>query len=241
MLRMDKLSINTFIAAIDDLEVSQYKVLGVLKKYKDQLRQHKIYPVLSDLIELMNLLEELSNKKNRFQSLFPKKIEKLDLKNKKIIYSNEDYSDAEVEKLFEFINWAYPEIEESLNEAKAILEFVRRNISVEEIGIVPLYRNEGYFFVPDNRQSQEQVFRFETSFLPAGNVSFNVMRTNHIETLRISELTAQAFTELKMDLIRRHPEMPNPAAFRCHTDLDFPFEETIFPIAKSLLASKLAA
>ncbi|HEX2868117.1 MAG TPA: hypothetical protein VHO03_13810 [Ignavibacteriales bacterium] len=241
MLRMDKLTINTFIAAIDDLEASQYKVLSFLKKYKAELRQHKIYPVLTDLIELMNLLEELSNKKNRFQSLFPKKIEKLDLKNKKIIYSNEDYSDAEVDRLFEFINWAYPEIEEAYNEARAILEFVKRNLRVEEIGIMPLYRNEGYFFVPDNRRLQEQVFRFETSFLPAVSVSFNVMKTNLIETLLISELTAQAFAELKMDLIRRHPEMPNPATFRCETDLDFPFEETIFPIAKSLLASKLAA
>ncbi|MGE5430555.1 MAG: hypothetical protein ACM3QX_05735 [Syntrophomonadaceae bacterium] len=241
MFRMDKLSINTFIAAIEDLEVSQYKVLGTLKSYKDQLRQHKIYPVITDLTELMNLLEELSNKKSRFQSLFPKKIEKVDLKNKKIIYSSEDYSDQEVEKLFEFINWAYPEIEEALNEAKAILEFAKKNIRVEEIGIIPIYRNEGYFFVPDNRQLQEQVFRFEMSFLPRGAISFNVMKTNLIETLRNSELTAQAFAELKMDLIRRYPEMPNPAAFMCDTDLDFPFDETIFPIAKSILAKKLAA
>ena len=34
MFRMDKLTINTFTAAIEDLEASQYKVLGVLKKYK---------------------------------------------------------------------------------------------------------------------------------------------------------------------------------------------------------------
>lgn len=241
MFRMDKLSINTFIAAIEDLEKSQYKVLGTLKRYKDQLRQHKIYPVLTDLVELMHLLEELSNKKSRFQSLFPKKIEKLDLKNKKIIYSNEDYSDAEVERLFEFINWAQPEIEETLSEAKAILEFVKQNIKIEEVGIIPIYRNEGYFFVPDNRQSREQVYRFAMSFLPTGDISFNVMKTSLIETLRNSELTSQAFAELKMDLIRRHPEMPNPAAFRCETDLDFPFDETIFPIAKSILARKLAA
>ncbi|MCU7495883.1 MAG: hypothetical protein HF314_00065 [Ignavibacteria bacterium] len=238
---MDKLTINTFIAAIDDLESGQYKVLSVLKGYKDQLRQHKIYPVLTDLVELMNLLEELSNKKNRFQSIFPKKIEKIDLKNKKIIYSNEEISDAEVEKLFEFIYWAHPEITEALNEARAILDFVKQNLRVEEIGIVPIYRNEGYFFVPDNRQEQEQVYRFEMSFLPTGNVSFNVMKTNLVETLRNSERSEKEFAEFKLDLIKRHPEMPNPATFRCQTDLDFPFAETIFPVAKSILASKLAA
>lgn len=241
MLRMDKLTINTFIAAINDLEVSQYKVLGTLKRYKEQLRQHKIFPVLADLLELKNLLEELSNKKNRFQSLFPKKIEKVDFRNKKIIYSDENYSDAEVEKLFEFINWAYPGIDEALTEAKAIYEFVRQNIRIEEIGIMPIYRNEGYFFVPDNRQEQEQVFRFEVSFLPTENISFNVMKTNLIETLRHVSFTKQAFAELKLDLIRRHPELPNPAAFKCETELDFPFDETIFPVAKSILISKLAA
>lgn len=238
---MEKLTINTFIDAIDDLEMSEYLVLGKIKNYLEQLRHNKIYPVLTELLEIDNLLEDLMRKKARFQNLFPKRVQNLDPENRTVIYSTVEFTDSEIEKVFEFIMWAMPRIKETLREAKEIHDFVKRNIHIAEIGIIPLYRNEGYFIVPDNQQKREQIFRFEMSLIPAESVLFNIIKTHFIESLSKAEIASRVLRDLKLELIRKYPELPNPAAYICETDLDFPFDETIFPVAKDKLATKLAA
>jgi hypothetical protein len=40
-------------------------------------------------------------------------------------------------------------------------------------------------------------------------------------------------------LIAEHRELPNPATYLCQTELDFPFQETILPVAKRKLLRRL--
>jgi len=37
---------------------------------------------------------------------------------------------------------------------------------------------------------------------------------------------------IKAELIRNHPELPNPAVYNIETVLAYPMEETLLPIAK---------
>ena len=46
---------------------------------------------------------------------------------------------------------------------------------------------------------------------------------------------------LKIDLIKEFPELPNPATYSFNIEVDFPFNETILPIAKRKLIRRLAA
>ena len=45
---------------------------------------------------------------------------------------------------------------------------------------------------------------------------------------------------IKHYLINTYKDFPNHAAFVCETDLDFPFNESIFPVAKRKLVDLLA-
>lgn len=40
---------------------------------------------------------------------------------------------------------------------------------------------------------------------------------------------------IKIDLIRNRKELPNPAAYAIETELNFPLEETLLPVAKRSL------
>jgi hypothetical protein len=37
---------------------------------------------------------------------------------------------------------------------------------------------------------------------------------------------------IKLEVMRRYHDLPNPAMYMCETDLDFPYESTVLPIAK---------
>ncbi|MBK7032936.1 MAG: hypothetical protein IPH49_06685 [Ignavibacteria bacterium] len=45
--------------------------------------------------------------------------------------------------------------------------------------------------------------------------------------------------DLKLALVEQHQDMPNPATFLMDSDLDFPFDETILPVAKRKLMRRL--
>ena len=64
------------------------------------------------------------------------------------------------------------------------------------------------------------------------------MRTVEIEAHVCSSIL-ETPEDLKLTLMEHHKEMPNPATFLMDTDLDFPFDETILPVAKRKLMRHL--
>ena len=54
---MEALNLSTFIKAADDIELSKYRVLAILRKYSESLHKNKLYPALAELISIKNELE----------------------------------------------------------------------------------------------------------------------------------------------------------------------------------------
>jgi hypothetical protein len=113
-------------------------------------------------------------------------------------------------------------------------------MKIEQVVILPLYREEGYFMIKDNIASELQVHRYECSLFSSGKEKYRALKTELIKS--IGEFFIDKTPEsIKHELIKENKELPNPATFICETDLDFPFAETIFPVAKRKLMSQLAA
>ena len=66
---MEKLTIENFIAAADDFEMSKYIILARLKKYSAMLHKNKLYPALSDLIDIGKVLHELNNQQEKIECM----------------------------------------------------------------------------------------------------------------------------------------------------------------------------
>ena len=69
---------------------------------------------------------------------------------------------------------------------------------------------------------------------------YRAMKTEDIEQLTMGQVHA-APESLKMSLVTQREDLPNPATYMVDTDLDFPFEETIMPIAKRALMRELVS
>lgn len=229
-----RLSIDLFTKSQDDVEKRQYVILAGLKKISKEFQYYKIYPSLNELIELHKTLKDVMKRLADLRGTFPKRIEKIDWVNRTIEHEVVFVDGTDLSAVDDLISWALPHIEWVIAEGIAIHEYVENKLSVEHVGILPHYRDEGYFFVPDNVEKKLNVFRFEASIFQSSDDPYRTLRTKYLRS--ISQLGAQiAPGSIKLQLIREEKELPNPATYTVETQLTFPFEEAIMPVAKRKL------
>ena len=240
---MRSLTIDLFTSSIEDAELSEYKVLAALKNYKDLLHRNFLYPTLTELLEVLDVLNSIMNQRFYLAQPISKRITGVDIENQNLIYQTEEEDHADEIKLlkvFEFIDWAIPMIKEAINEATAIFDFVESNLEVKEIGLMPVYKKEGYFFVQDNSAHDVHIYRFQLSNIIQSEVPFKSLRTSFIDIISGGTKTKRP-ESIKLDLINKYHDLPNPATYNVCTDLDMPFEATILPVAKRKMIQKIAA
>lgn len=232
------LSLNLFTKVRDDLEQRQYIILAELKKVSTQFQYYKIYPYLSLLVELHRTLRDVVQRLTDLRSKFPKRISKIDWVNQTIEHEVVFIDGTDLSAVEELINWALPHIEKVIEEGIVIHEFVEQELQVEHVGILPNYREEGYFFLPDNRRRKLKLFRFEVSIFQSSEDQYRSLKTRFLKALRQGEAHLSPGS-IKLNLIREEKELPNPATYTFNTRLDFPFSHTILPVAKRKLMEKI--
>lgn len=239
---MERISLETFFSPETDREMNQYRILGGLKELSSELDRKKIYPSLAQLIELKSSLEQIKTKRNSLGEKFPKRIKSINIKKQKITLETPALFDNQknVEDIFELIEWALPIIQGTIDEGIVLFDFVEKNITLKQVGILPIYKEEGYFMIADNIAAQLQIHRYECSLFLSGKEKFRALKTEFVKSEK-QEVLRKSPELIKQDLLKERQDLPNPATFICDTDLDFPFTETIFPVAKRKLITLLAA
>ncbi|HEX2867222.1 MAG TPA: hypothetical protein VHO03_09275 [Ignavibacteriales bacterium] len=234
---MNKLTLDTFLF-VTDFELSSYRILDSLKNYKSEFNHNRLYPGLSELIELNLQLKDIDD--NNLNDIYIENLTKKRSKDDRLMVETIEVTDDYIQQVVELIEWAKPLIKESIDEGKILYEFVKKNIFIEEIGIADASREEGYVLIPDNKRSTIQVLRYDVSLLSTGKKSQRRLNTRVLQSVD-KVFVNQAPNEVIMDLFEQFADMPSSSTFICTTDLDFPFTETILPVVKRKLMSRMAA
>lgn len=234
MKELSNLTLDLFTNVQDDLEKRQYKILAGLKKISTEFQYYKIYPHLGRLVELRRVLKDVTARLTDLRNRFPKRISRIDWVNHTIEHEVVFVDGTDLSAVEELINWALPKIEKVINEGAAVHEFVEKELIVEHVGILPNYRDEGYFFVPDNREKRLNLFRFEVSIYQSSEDPYRTLKTRFLRYINQGGVQLSPGS-IKLDLIREEKELPNPATFAFDTSLDFSFRQTILPVAKRKL------
>ena len=235
---MKPFGLETFTTPVDDMEKRQYTILAALIERRNEFLHSRLYPSLVELMDAREVLVKLAAEKNNISQSIPRQLKDVDWQTKKLVYENQDANIPDIERMFELIYWALPFIDATIEEGKTLYDFVDENVQLEGVGIMPVYTDEGYFFVPEHRASILHVLRYEMSLFTDEGHNYRAMRTNEVESVR-QETMRLALEDLKLRLIKQHLELPNPATFVCETDLDFPYAETMLPVIKRKLMSQL--
>ncbi|MCU0424874.1 MAG: hypothetical protein MUF71_04530 [Candidatus Kapabacteria bacterium] len=232
------LSLGTFIRAVNDTERTRFEVLNGLKTIRSNFHHNKIYPDLSTLVELFEGLQSITQSADNLRAKAHRSVKEVNLEERKVIYDETPISDTDFEQIRDLILWALPLIQDAIEEGKTMFEFVDENLALEVVGILPSYLEEGYIFVPDNATSLLHVLKYEISIFTGANEKYRSLKTSVVKTLRQSPIV-KPIQSMKLDLVREFPELPNPATYSFETDLEFPFQETILPVAKRRLLRHL--
>ena len=232
---MEQLDLQAFLYAGVDFESAQYRVLSGLQTSREAFSQNVIYPHLGTLVHLQEQLQTIVREMKRAREQHPDgDIERVDLETATIFRKRPDLGEDQLEALEEMIQWALPLIQDTIEEGRAIFEFVDEHSHLEEVGIVPSYMNEGYLLIPDRKAEQLHVLRYTLSIYTASGEQYRSLKTTYVKSLAERDVLISRRT-IKLDLMSEYRELPNPATYACETGLDFPFQETMLPVAKRKL------
>ncbi len=236
---MEKLNHDWITQGLIDFEFKKYVLLAYLKNVRKEFLLNKLFPFLSDLVfHYKNLLRIKENKEIVYES-FPKSISKADFKKLKISYKRLIEDNDMMKEIEDIIFFAIPKFEEYINEGKELYELVEGNMELTSVGLTPIYFDEGYLFL--NRENENEVFIYFYNLTVFKNhqENFRGISTNFIQ--KENKSIFNSYESIKMQLIRKNKQLPNPATYLILSKLNYPVPETILPVAKRLLVRHLSA
>ena len=236
---MKTLSETWFADGYIDFELKRYTLLAYLQEVNKYFNQNKLYPQLADIIfHYHNLIAFRENKKF-LQEQFPKKLTGVQIEKLQILYEQIIQDDDLMNELEDIINYAATKMKKAINNGTEIYEFVEEKLKIYPVGIIPLDTHEGYFFLSEGAFNATRVYKFRLSFFEKHDEKYRSIRTEYIDSWERS--ISNTYEHIKSELIKIKAELPNPAVYSIETDLRFPVEETLLPIAKRCLVRYISS
>ncbi|MGE5411683.1 MAG: hypothetical protein ACM3MI_12050 [Clostridiales bacterium] len=234
---MNKLTIDTFLY-VSDFELTTYRILDSLKNYTQEFNKNRLYPGLSELIELNLALKDVDD--SNLNDIYIENYNRPSHSSENLMIETVEITDEYIEEVVNLIEWAKPLIREMIDEGKILYEFVKKNINIEEIGVADSCKEEGYILVPDNKFEAVQLLRYDITLTSNGKKQQRKLNTRFLQNIDKVYID-NAPQDTVMELFRDYADMPTSPTFICTTELDFPFSETILPVVKRKLMSRMAA
>jgi len=230
---MKALSQNWVVENLIDFEYKKYELLGYLQGVKQEFKDEKLYPALSELISHYNNLITIRNNKQQLSDSFWKFLTKIDLEKLKLIYESKEKDNQLLNEIENIINFSIPQLENCLKEGTDIYNIMEGNMQIEPIGLMPLNTNEGYMFISSGKQKETIVYQYNITFIEQANEPFRGIHTNFITSFEYSYINT--YESIKLQLIKEIPQLPNPAVFAISSTKEYPLIESFIPIAKRTL------
>ncbi|RYF85039.1 MAG: hypothetical protein EON98_07645 [Chitinophagaceae bacterium] len=230
---MKQLSETWFAEGFIDFELKKYTLLSYLQQINQYFDANKLYPQLSDLIFHYNNIVAFRENKKYLQEHFPKKLTGIQIEKLQVLYEQMIEDNELMQELEDIIHFSAGKMKTTISNGTEIYEFVEENLTITPIGILPLDIQEGYFFLSAGNNKATRVYQYRLSIFEKHNENFRAIKTSYIEMMQRSMVNT--YENIKYDLIKTRSDLPNPAVYSIETELSFPVEETLLPIAKRSL------
>ncbi len=235
---MDHLKDNWLTDGLIDFEYKKYVLLAYLKRVKESFGRVELYPHLSDLVFHYRNLVSLKENKGLIVSSFPRELSLENLRTLELNYRKIIEDDAVMQEIESIMQFALPQLKNSVEEGSAIYEFVESKCELTAVGVVPLYMQEGYMFITQPPEKETNIYRYQTTVYNQSQEPLRGIITHWVT--KTSYSLNNTYENIKRNLIRQYHDLPNPAAFLIVSQMQFPYQSTLVPVAKRLLIKHLS-
>jgi hypothetical protein len=159
---MGTLSENWLTEGLMDFEYKKYRILGYLQEVEAHFQEQKLYPDFAELIAHYKKLVLLKNNAISLENNFKKNLSGIDFANMTLKYQS-TIDDESLNELKQIIAFCEPLFADELGKGKNIFDFAEQHIFVDHIGILPLYKKEGYFMLHPYQSKQVSVYTYSFS------------------------------------------------------------------------------
>lgn len=215
---------------IIDFEHKKYVLLAYLQAVQVNFGQKKLYPDLTELRQHYQYSLAFQQQKLQLTQQLGKHLAGIDWQRLALLYENSFSEDEFLAGIEEIVRFSLPKFQWALGTGQEILEEVEENLTVSPVGIVPLHTQEGYLFIYEHIINETRIYNYRITLFDNEIPPTRRMQTTHVDTVKKS--VGMTFENLKLDLVRKRKELPNPASYIVECRMSYPMEETLLPVAK---------
>lgn len=235
---MKSLGINWFIEGSIDFEYKKYILLDYLQEINRHFDKSRLYPNLTDLVFHYNNLLYFKKNKAILQQAFPQRLTQADIDAVKLTYEKMVQDDSTMQEIEHIITYALHQINPTIQTGKEIYDFVESRLNIDPIGVMPLMPYHGYFSLRNGKEQTNWVYEYQLTIFENKDDKYRGINVKLVDTYEQSLVnTPEA---VKLQLINRNKFMPNPAVYYVYTDITFPLEQTLLPVAKKSLVKYIS-
>jgi hypothetical protein len=234
---MISLSKNWITEGLIDFEYKKYILLAYIQEIKQLFQAYKLYPPLSDLLFHYNNLLLIKDNKNLLKESFPQELSAIELDKLELVYKKIIQDDGVMAELENIVGFALPALEEQIDNGKSIYQTVEEHLSIYPIGLIPLHLDEGYLFLTQNKIQEVQIFFYKLTIFEQLGERYRGIHLRHFTSEARSPF--MSLEQVKLNLIKKNKELPNPATYHIDAKVNYPLEETLLPVAKRFLVKYL--
>jgi hypothetical protein len=232
------LGINWFIEGSIDFEYKKYILLDYLQEINRYFDKSQLYPNLTDLIFHFNNLLYFKKNKTMMQQAFPQRLSQADMEAVKLTYLKIVDDDSSMQEIEQIITYALQKMDPAIQTGKEIYDFVESRLNIDPVGIVPLMPYHGYFSLRNGGEKTNWIYEYQITIFENKDDKFRGINIQFVDTYEQTITTTPE--SVKLDLIRERRHLPNPAVYYVQSDITFPLEQTLLPVAKRSLVKYIS-
>ena len=237
---MTTLDLKKLTSCGSDWELNQYKILIKIKEWLVNFRKNKLFPSIEEAIQLNLALEDLLRENIECKLWFDNEIKGRKINERVIVYEKAHQIGNQLDKLLNFIDWALQLNRPVLEEGRIIKNFVEENLSIKRVSRVEKnYHGKGYFSLPDNKNGVLNIYLYEIIWDWSQENLYQRINSKLVRSIS-QKVIHNPVEELIMNFISYSQDLHEPVAYVFETDLEFPYKETMFPIAEEKLLKHLS-
>ena len=235
---MTNIDVKKLTSCNSDWEMNQYTLLSRVKEWESHFRKNRLYPYINDSIELHYKLSDILQENLESKWWLEREVGQRVDDDRFIVYEKAQQVSEQLNHLLSFVEWALRLNRPIMEEGLILKEFIEDNLVIKPISNEPNYRGKGYFSLTDNKKMVFNIYLYDLKWRWTDDEPGHSLNIKHIRSIPLT-IVDSSEEELLRDFIEYSQPLYKPMAYIFKNELDFPYEETIYPVAEEKLLTTI--